>query len=72
MSEPIPMEKYRKPKKDRGGPNDSSNGGLDYALERGMPDEFMEWLRMRAAMETIKRRTYISIDSLLAEVFIPG
>ena len=34
------MEKYRKQKKENGGPNDSSDGGLDYALEHRMQDKF--------------------------------
>jgi predicted transcriptional regulator len=34
-----------------------------------LPDELAEWLRERAAMETIKRKKYMSINALVAEIF---
>jgi predicted DNA-binding protein len=34
-----------------------------------LPDELAEWLRERAAKETIKRKKYISINVLVAELF---
>jgi predicted DNA-binding protein len=36
-----------------------------------LPDELAEWLRERAAMETIKRKKYVSINVLVAEIFRP-
>jgi hypothetical protein len=33
------------------------------------PDELAEWLRERAAKETIKRKKYISINVLVAALF---
>ncbi|MGA2936750.1 MAG: hypothetical protein ABSF52_06575 [Syntrophobacteraceae bacterium] len=34
-----------------------------------LPDELAEWLRERAAHETIKRKKYVSINVLVAEIF---
>jgi predicted transcriptional regulator len=34
-----------------------------------LPDELAEWLRERAAMETIRRKKYVSINVLVTEIF---
>jgi len=34
-----------------------------------LPDDLAEWLREKAAMETIKRKKYVSINTLVAEIF---
>jgi len=34
-----------------------------------IPDELADWLRVKAAEETIKRKKYVSINVLVAEIF---
>jgi predicted transcriptional regulator len=34
-----------------------------------LSDDVAEWLREKAAMETIRRKKYISINVLVAEIF---
>jgi predicted DNA-binding protein len=33
-----------------------------------MPDELLEWLREKAAKETIKRKRNVSINSIMVEI----
>ena len=34
-----------------------------------VPEDIAEWLRIRAAQETIQRKKYVSINVLVAEIF---
>ncbi len=34
-----------------------------------LPDELADWLREKAARETIRRKKYVSINVLVAEIF---
>ena len=34
-----------------------------------IPEDLAEWLRVRAAQETIQRKKYVSINTLVAEIF---
>lgn len=34
-----------------------------------LPDDLADWLREKAALETIKRKKYVSINVLVAEIF---
>jgi len=39
------------------------------AISFRLPDDVAEWLRVRAANETIKRRQYVSINTLVLDLF---
>jgi len=34
-----------------------------------IPEDLADWLRVQAAKETIKRTRYVSINTLVAEIF---
>ncbi len=34
-----------------------------------LPDDLADWLREKAAMETIRRKKYVSINVLVVEIF---
>lgn len=34
-----------------------------------IPEDLADWLRVKAAQETIQRKKYVSINTLVAEIF---
>ena len=43
-------------------------GGIVKAWSIRMPEELLEWLREKAARETIKRKRNVSINTIMVEI----